>query len=273
MHKALKTNKKNFYYNKETLVMGILNVTPDSFSDGGSYLELENAISQGLKMEAEGAHIIDVGGESTRPGHIKISEKEEIARITPIISALSDKLTIPISIDTYKSNVAQAAFEAGASIINDVWGAKYDPRIAEVAAHYNAPIILMHNRSNQDYIDLIPDMLEDMKESIRIAKEKGVSDEQIILDPGVGFAKSYEGNLEVIRNLEHFSTLGYPVLLGTSRKSFIGHAVDLPVTQRDEATGATSCYGVSKGVNIVRVHNVEMNVRLLRMMDIILGKP
>ncbi|RCW63025.1 dihydropteroate synthase [Saliterribacillus persicus] len=272
MHKALKTNKKNFYYNKETLVMGILNVTPDSFSDGGSYLELENAISQGLKMEAEGAHIIDVGGESTRPGHIKISEKEEIARITPIISALSNKLTIPISIDTYKSNVAQAALEAGASIINDVWGAKYDPRIAEVAAHFNAPIILMHNRSNQDYIDLIPDMLEDLKESIRIAKEKGVSDEQIILDPGVGFAKSYEGNLEVIRNLEHFSTLGYPVLLGTSRKSFIGHAVDLPVTQRDEATGATSCYGVSKGVNIVRVHNVEMNVRLVRMMDIILGK-
>ncbi|THE11487.1 dihydropteroate synthase [Bacillus timonensis] len=259
-------------FSKKTMIMGILNITPDSFSDGGSYFDLEAAIAHAKKMVNDGSDIIDVGGESTRPGYERLSDEEEIARVVPIIKALVKEVHVPISIDTYKSEVAKQAIEAGAHIINDIWGAKADPKMAEVAAAYHVPIILMHNRDNKNYTNLIDDMIVDLKESVEIAKAAGVKDENIILDPGVGFAKTFEDNIETIRQLDRFSELGYPILLGTSRKSFIGHIFDLPPQDRDEATGATTCLGIQKGCDIVRIHNVKMNARLAKMMDVLVGK-
>ncbi|MCC3359094.1 dihydropteroate synthase [Bacillus sp. REN16] len=259
-------------FSKKTMIMGILNITPDSFSDGGSYFDLDAAIHHAKGMVKDGADIIDVGGESTRPGHEKVSDEEEIARVVPVIKALVKEVHVPISIDTYKSEVAKQAVEAGAHIINDIWGAKADLKMAEVAATYNVPIILMHNRDNKNYTNLIEDMIVDLNESIKIVKTAGVKDENIILDPGVGFAKTFEGNIETIRHLDRFTELGYPVLLGTSRKSFIGQIFDLPPQERDEATGATTCVGIQKGCDIVRVHNVKVNARLAKMMDVLAGK-
>nr|WP_309101594.1 dihydropteroate synthase [Fredinandcohnia onubensis] len=259
-------------FSKKTMIMGILNITPDSFSDGGSYIDLDAAIRHAKEMVENGADIIDVGGESTRPGHERISDEAEIARVVPIIQALVKEVHVPISIDTYKSEVAKQAIEAGAHIINDIWGAKADPKMAEVAATYQVPIILMHNRDNKNYKNLIDDMIVDLKESIKIVKAAGVKDENIIIDPGVGFAKTFEGNIETIRQLDKFSDLGYPILLGTSRKSFIGKIFDLPPKERDEATGATTCLGIQKGCDIVRVHNVRVNARLAKMMDVLVGK-
>lgn len=234
--------------NEKTLIMGILNVTPDSFSDGGSYNEVDAAVRHAKEMRDEGAHIIDIGGESTRPGFAKVSVEEEIKRVVPMIQAVSKEVKLPISIDTYKAEVAKQAIEAGAHIINDIWGAKAEPKIAEVAAHYDVPIILMHNRDNMNYRNLMADMIADLYDSIKIAKDAGVRDENIILDPGIGFAKTPEQNLEAMRNLEQLNVLGYPVLLGTSRKSFIGHVLDLPVEERLEGTGATVCLGIEKGL-------------------------
>ncbi len=259
-------------FSKKTMIMGILNITPDSFSDGGSYVDLNAAIKHAREMVEDGADIIDVGGESTRPGHERISDEEEIARVVPVIKALVKEVNVPISIDTYKSEVAKQAIEAGAHIINDIWGAKADPKMAEVAATYHVPIILMHNRDNKNYSNLIDDMIIDLKESIEIVRKAGVKDENIILDPGVGFAKTFEDNIETIRQLDRFYELGYPVLLGTSRKTFIGNVFDLPPTERDEGTGATTCIGIQKGCDIVRVHNVKMNARLAKMMDVLVGK-
>ncbi|MDC3417907.1 dihydropteroate synthase [Aquibacillus salsiterrae] len=268
----LKTKEKTFDLDEKTLVMGILNVTPDSFSDGGSYNEIEQAVKQAIEMEQAGADIIDVGGESTRPGFTPVSQEEEVNRVVPIIKALKETIKIPISIDTYKAETAKQAVEAGASIINDVWGAKKEPNIARIAAAYDVPIILMHNRDNQTYSSIMEDMKQDLQESIKIAREAGVKQSNIILDPGIGFAKTVEDNLYVMRNLEQITDLGYPVLLGTSRKSMIGHVLNLPVNQRDEGTGATVCYGITKGVSIVRVHHVESIVRMTKMMDAMIGK-
>ncbi|KGX83795.1 dihydropteroate synthase [Pontibacillus marinus] len=272
MEHYLQTSVKSYDLQKQTLVMGILNVTPDSFSDGGQFNELEAAIEQAKEMEANGAHIIDVGGESTRPGHEPVSAEDELKRVLPIIRKLKQAVNIPISIDTYKAEVAQQAIEAGASIINDVWGAKYDPEMANVAAAYQVPIILMHNRDNREYKDLLQDMKEDLKESVRIVKEAGVKDHNIFLDPGVGFAKSMKDNLFVMQHLDAFNELGYPILLGTSRKRFIGHVLDLPVEERMEGTGATVCLGVQKGADIVRVHDVQPIARMVKMMDAMIGK-
>lgn len=252
--------------------MGILNITPDSFSDGGSYVDLDAAIKHAKEMVEDGADIIDIGGESTRPGYERISDEEEVARVVPIIKALVKEVHVPLSIDTYKSEVAKQAIEAGAHIINDIWGAKADLKMAEVAATYGVPIILMHNRDNKNYKKLIEDMIADLEESIQIAKDAGVKDHNIILDPGVGFAKTFENNIETMRQLDRFKELGYPILLGTSRKSFIGKIFDLPPTERDEATGATTCHGIQKGCDIVRVHNVKLNARLAKMMDVLVGK-
>ncbi|MFT4416007.1 dihydropteroate synthase [Fredinandcohnia humi] len=259
-------------FQKKTMIMGILNITPDSFSDGGSYLDLDAAVAHAKEMVKDGADIIDVGGESTRPGHDRISDEEEISRVVPIIRALSKEVPIPISIDTYKSKVAKKAIEAGAHIINDIWGAKADPNMAKVAADYQVPIILMHNRDNKNYSNLIEDMIIDLQESIEIVRAAGVKDENIILDPGVGFAKTFEDNIETIRHLDRFAALGYPLLLGTSRKSFIGQIFDLPPKERMEGTGATTCYGIQKGCDIVRVHDVLENARLAKMMDVLVGK-
>lgn len=263
----LKTSTRTYELMKHTHVMGILNTTPDSFSDGGKYTSIEQAVNQAIRMESLGADIIDIGGESTRPDHESVSLEEELDRVIPAIKAIKDKVNIPISIDTYKAETARRALEAGAEIINDIWGAKKDPDIAAVAAEYNAPIILMHNRTNMNYKSLIEDMKKDLHESIDIALKHGVEKENIILDPGIGFAKTVQDNIAVMSQLEKFTSLGYPLLLGTSRKSFIGEILDVPANQRDNGTGATTCLGITKGVHIVRVHNVKLHVELVKMMD------
>ncbi|WP_233879991.1 dihydropteroate synthase [Virgibacillus halodenitrificans] len=263
----LKMKRKELDLSARTHIMGILNVTPDSFSDGGSYDSKEKAIQQAIKMEEDGADIIDIGGESTRPNHQPVSLEEEIDRVIPIIKAIREYTNLPISIDTYKAETAKQAIEAGADIINDIWGAKREPEIARVAAQYNVPIILMHNRSNKNYTSLIHDMKRDLKESIDIASDAGVQEDKIVLDPGVGFAKTAEDNLIVMNQLEQFVRMGYPVLLATSRKRFIGGVLDLPAEERDIGTGATTCLGITKGVQMVRVHNVKVNVELAKMMD------
>ncbi|MFC4558577.1 dihydropteroate synthase [Virgibacillus kekensis] len=268
----LTTKSSTYDLSARTHIMGILNVTPDSFSDGGSYTTIERAVDQAIEMEKQGADFIDIGGESTRPDHDPVSLEEELNRVLPAIRAVKEKVNIPISIDTYKAETARQAVEAGADIINDVWGAKKEPEIAEVAAACNVPIILMHNRPDKNYTSLIDDMKKDLQESINIALEAGVPKQNIILDPGVGFAKTSQDNLVVMNNLEKFNDLGYPVLLGTSRKSFIGKVLDVPPADRDNGTGATTCLGIAKGMQIVRVHNVKLNVELAKMMDAMLGK-
>ncbi|WMJ80907.1 dihydropteroate synthase [Clostridium sp. MB40-C1] len=258
---------KQFNFGERTYIMGILNVTPDSFSDGGRYNNIEAAVIHAKKMIQEGADIIDIGGESTRPGHIFVPEDEEVKRVVPIIKALSNEINVPISIDTYKAQVAREAVKAGASLINDIWGFKKDKEIAKVAAEYKVACCLMHNREDKNYNNIIEDMLEDLKESIDIALKAGVEKDKIIIDPGIGFAKTYEDNLKVMKNLEKFNVLGYPVLLGTSRKSMIGFALDLPTDERLEGTIATTVIGITKGCDFVRVHDVKENKRASIMTD------
>jgi dihydropteroate synthase len=261
-----------FDFHKETIVMGILNATPDSFSDGGRFNAVEEAVIHAKKMVADGAKIIDVGGESTRPGHAAVSEEEEISRVIPVIEALVREVDVAISIDTYKAKVAEAAILAGAHIINDVWGAKREPEIAEVAARLGVPIILMHNRDNTEYANFIPDVCKELEESVQIAKDAGVPDEQIWLDPGIGFGKTTEQNIWMMRHLEEVMEMGYPVLLGTSRKSMIGNILNLPVEERLEGTAATVSFGIMQGCHIMRVHDVKEIVRTVRMMDVLTGK-
>ncbi|MEC2310764.1 dihydropteroate synthase [Bacillus atrophaeus] len=270
--KMLHAKHHKLSWKEKTLVMGILNVTPDSFSDGGKYDNTDMALRHAIQMIDDGAHIIDIGGESTRPGAEYVSEDEELSRVIPAIERITSELDVPISIDTYKAAVADEAVKAGASIINDIWGAKAEPEMAAVAAAHKVPIVLMHNRSERNYDDLIPDMLADLMESVKIAKEAGVEDKHIILDPGIGFAKTYHDNLAVMNKLEIFSGLGYPVLLGTSRKKFIGRVLDLPPEERAEGTGATVCLGIQKGCDIVRVHDVKQIARMAKMMDAMLNK-
>ncbi|MEH7180030.1 dihydropteroate synthase [Neobacillus vireti] len=259
-------------FDKKTIIMGILNATPDSFSDGGKYNNLEIAVARAKEMVENGADIIDIGGESTRPGYTLISEEEEIERVVPVIEAISKEVRVPISIDTYKAKVAQKAVEAGAHIINDIWGAKADERMAAVAAEYKVPIILMHNRHDRNYSYFIRDVLNDLYESIAMVKQAGVQDDQIILDPGIGFAKDLNENILMMQHLDTLTALGYPVLLGTSKKSMIGQALDLPVEERMEGTGATVCYGIQKGCQIIRIHDVREMSRMARMMDVLMGK-
>lgn len=260
-------------FSLETVVMGILNVTPDSFSDGGKYSQTDAALLRASEMLRDGAKIIDIGGESTRPGHTPVSLEEELVRTIPVIEVLSKELDCAISIDTYKAAVAEEAMKAGAHIINDVWGAKREPRIADVAKRYDAPLILMHNRERAVYDGNFEDeLLIDIEESIEIARNAGVAEHNIWLDPGIGFAKDLSENIEAMQSLDRFSALGYPVLLGTSRKSLIGKVLDLPVDERMEGTGATVCYGIEHGCHIVRVHDVKAIARMVRMMDVLTGK-
>ena len=270
--KPLVLNGITLDYTKETFIMGILNVTPDSFSDGGKYNSVEAALEQAKKMVADGAKIIDVGGESTRPGYERISEEEEIARVVPVIEALVREVPAIISIDTYKSAVARAAIEAGAHMINDIWGAKADPEMALVAAYYHVPIILMHNRTNQIYKNYWNDFKSDIEESISIVKKVGVPDEHIILDPGIGFVKNLEQSIETMQRLDELSAMGYPVLLATSRKRMIGSILNLPVDERVEGTAATCAFGVMKGCHLMRVHDVKEVARTVKVMDALVGK-
>lgn len=266
----MRIGTKDFPSGRRTYVMGILNVTPDSFSDGGKYTDTMLAVAQADRMIAAGADLIDVGGESTRPGHVKISEEEEIRRVVPVIRELKRRFDVPISIDTYKSAVAEAALDAGADLLNDIWGFRADERMAELAAEYQVPVCLMHNRDNTEYKNFMKEVVEDLKESLAIAERHNIRKENIMLDPGVGFGKTYEQNLIILNHLEDIVALGYPVLLGTSRKSVIGNTLDLPVTEREEGTIATSVIGAMKGCGYVRVHDVEKNVRALRMTEAVL---
>ncbi|UIO42751.1 dihydropteroate synthase [Brevibacillus brevis] len=255
---------------ERTLVMGILNVTPDSFSDGGRYVDVEAALAQARAMVEAGADLIDIGGESTRPGSEAVDEATELDRVLPVIRMLSQELSVPLSIDTYKASVAERAIMEGAHIINDVWGAKRDPRMADVAARLDVPIILMHNREDTDYHDFFPNYIKDLRESVQIALQAGVKQERIILDPGIGFVRTVEQNLETMRRLDDLVGLGYPVLLATSRKRMIGHVLDLPVDERVEGTAATVALGAAKGCHMVRVHDVKEMKRVTKMMDAML---
>lgn len=267
----MKIGNKEFKIGERTFVMGILNITPDSFSDGGKFNEIECAVNRAKKMVEEGADIIDIGGESTRPNADFISEEEEINRVVPIIRAIKEAIDITISIDTYKSKTAEEAIKAGADIINDVWGFKKDKKMAIVANKYEVPCILMHNRVDKPYKDVMIDVVSDLEESIEIALNAGVKKENIMLDPGIGFAKTYEENLIVMNSLEDIVEMGYPVLLGTSRKSMIGTALNLTADERVEGTVATTVMGIMKGCQLIRVHDVLENKRACIMTDTILG--
>ena len=263
--------RREFDTEHNTYIMGILNVTPDSFSDGGRFDKMDAALLHAEKMIKEGADILDVGGESTRPGHVQITDEEEIARVVPVIEKLKKEFDVPISIDTYKSAVAEVAVCAGADLVNDIWGLKYDKNMAEVIAKSGAACCLMHNREKAEYNSFVEDVLDDLRETIAIAKKTGIADDKIILDPGVGFAKSYEQNLIITNNVDRLNELGYPVLLGTSRKSMIGLTLDLPSDQRVEGTVATSVIGVMKGCRFVRVHDVLENKRAILMTEAIIN--
>lgn len=268
----MKIGNREFDTKRHTYVMGILNVTPDSFSDGGCWNQMDAALRHTEDMIANGADIIDIGGESTRPGYTMISDEEEILRVVPVIEKVKERFDIPVSLDTYKSGVAKAGIAAGADLINDIWGLKYDDRMAEVIAESKAACCLMHNRKEAVYTDFMEDMITDLQETLELADRAGISRDRIILDPGVGFAKTYENNLEAINRLEMLHRLGLPILLGTSRKSVIALTLDLPKDQRVEGTLATTVLGVLKGAGFVRVHDVKENVRVIKMTEAIIGR-
>lgn len=272
MGKAITCGPYTLEYEKKTIIMGVLNVTPDSFSDGGKFNMLDKAIEHAEEMVANGADMIDIGGESTRPGHTPITAEEELERVIPAVKSISKHVHVPISVDSFKAEVIKQSLDAGAHIINDIWAAKADDQMAKVAAEYNVPIILMHNRPDRNYEDFMRDVMNDLYESILLVKAAGVKDENIILDPGIGFAKGYEEDIEMMRNLDKLVGTGYPVLLATSRKRMIGQTLDLPVNERVEGTGATVCYGIQKGCQMVRVHDVKEISRMVKMMDVLMGK-
>lgn len=259
----------------KTHVMGILNVTPDSFSDGGLFYESERAVEHGLKMVEEGADIIDIGGESTRPGSEPVSEEEEIKRVVPVIKKLVSQIKVPISIDTYKSRVARAALDAGASIVNDISGLRFDPDMKKVVAEYKVPVVVMHIKGTPKtmqmaptYEALIPEIMDYLREGIMMAKEAGIPEDLIIIDPGIGFGKTFEHNLEIINRLREFTYLEKPILIGPSRKAFIGKILgDVPPGMRLEGTLAAVAISAYKGANIVRVHDVPEAVKVLRVVD------
>ncbi len=289
---GLKIGKHNLVWGKRTYVMGILNLTPDSFSGDGLLQPhadaLATAMEQARRFAAAGVDILDVGGESTRPGAQTIGLEEELQRVAPVVGAITAELDVLISIDTYKSEVAEAALQAGAHMVNDVWGFKVDPNLAQVAARHEAPVILMHNRSSWanaeiqsrlggryvgvPYDDLITDIRRELMESVAIARQAGIPDGHIILDPGIGFGKTVQQNLELLDRLGEIRDLGFPVLLGPSRKSFIGYTLDLPPDQRMEGTAAAVAVGIARGADIVRVHDVEPLLRVVRMTDAIVRR-
>ncbi|RZT02700.1 dihydropteroate synthase [Cuneatibacter caecimuris] len=261
----MKIGNREFDLKRGAYIMGILNVTPDSFSDGGKWNSREMALSHARQMAEEGADLIDVGGESTRPGHSPVSAEEELERVVPVIRLLKQELDIPVSVDTFKAEVAEAALEAGADMVNDIWGLKADPDMAAVIAAGNVPCCLMHNRKEAVYQSYLQEVKTDLEESLETARKAGIKEDRIILDPGIGFGKTLEQNLCLMNHLEELCALGFPVLLGTSRKSMIGLTLDLPVTEREEGTLATTVMGLMKGCRIFRVHDVKKNRRAMLM--------
>lgn len=257
-----------FEYGKRTYIMGILNVTPDSFSDGGDFTNVDIAVKHAKDMIKEGADIIDLGGESTRPGHKFVSADEEIKRIVPVIKKLKEEIKVPISIDTYKAEVAEEALKLGVDMINDVWGLTYDENMAEVIGKYDAHVCIMHNQDGTEYDkDIMIAIKEFLQNSIDKALKAGVKKEKIVLDPGIGFGKTFEQNIEVLHRLGELQDLGYPVLLGTSRKSVLGKIVDVPPKERVAPTVATTVLGIRDGVDIVRVHDVKENLQAAMVAD------
>ena len=262
-------------YGKRTYIMGILNVTPDSFSDGGDFDSVEKALKHAKEMVEEGADMIDIGGESTRPGHIYpghtyVDSEEEIRRVVPVIKALKKEISLPMSIDTYKADVAEEALKLGVEMVNDVWGLRKDANMANVIAKYDAEVCIMHNQDGTEYDkDIMEAIKYFLNESIKMALDAGVKKEKIVLDPGIGFGKTFEQNLDVLRRLGELRDLGYPILLGTSRKSVIGNVLHLEPKDRVEGTVATTVLGVRDGVDIVRVHDVTENLRAAKMADAI----
>ena len=267
----MKIGNRTFDTAHQTYIMGILNVTPDSFSDGGQFQQRDAALRRAEQMLRQGADILDIGGESTRPGHTVIPEQEEIDRVAPVIEAVKARLDVPVSVDTYKSAVAEAALQAGADLVNDIWGFQKDPRMAELTARYDAACCLMHNRTEPVYENLLQDMVEDLRRSVQIARSAGIADDRIMVDPGVGFGKTYEMNLTVLHHLSALHALQLPVLLGASRKSVIGLTLDLPTDQRLEGTLVTTVMAVLQGCAFVRVHDVEENRRAIAMAEAILA--
>lgn len=269
----MRIGNKEFDLEHETYIMGILNVTPDSFSDGGKWSDMDKTLKHVENMINDGVAIIDIGGESTRPGYVKVTEEEEVLRIIPYIERIKTEFEVPVSVDTYKAAVAERAIKSGADMINDIWGFKADARMAAVAAKYDVPCCIMHNRDieKRPYVNFIEDVLKDIKGCINIGLSAGVKRDKIIIDPGIGFGKTLEDNLVLMKNLEELKRLGYPVLLGTSRKSMIGLTLNLPVEERLEGTIATTVMGIMKGCSIIRVHDVKENYRAMRMTKAILN--
>ncbi len=263
----MKIGNRDFDTKNNTYIMGILNVTPDSFSDGGKWNTIDKALKHTEDMISEGADIIDIGGESTRPGYERVTKEEEIERVVPYIEAVKKNFDIPVSIDTYKALVAQEAVKAGADLINDIWGFKGDKDMAYAAAKYQVPCCIMHNRDLKinPYRDFLEDVVSDLQESIDIGLKAGVKLENLITDPGVGFGKTLENNLAIMNNLEILHRLKCPILLGTSRKSMIGLTLNLPVNERTEGTVVTTVMAVMKGCGFVRVHDVKENYRAVKM--------
>jgi dihydropteroate synthase len=273
-HYTMRCRKRTFTLGKQTLLMGVLNVTPDSFSDGGLFFTKENAIARGLRMVEEGADFIDIGGESTRPGSKPLGLDEELRRVIPVIESLIKAVDVPISIDTYKSTVANKAIEAGAQIINDISGLRFDPSLSQVAAKEDVPLVLMHIRGNPEtmqknihYESLFSEIIQYLKKSIQRAESAGVDPEQIIIDPGIGFGKTVEDNLLILKNLQEFKILGKPLLLGTSRKSFIGKILDADVTERLEGTLSSIVIGALNGAHIIRCHDVLQAKKAIAIAD------
>ncbi len=255
-------------FGKRTYIMGILNVTPDSFSDGGDFTDLEEAIHHAKEMVSDGADIIDIGGESTRPGAAFVNSEVELERVLPVLKRLVKEIKVPISVDTYKASVARKVLEAGAHIINDIWGLQKDPEIANVIAEYEVPVIIMHNRIDTEYKnDIMEEIVTFFNQSISIALNAGIKANNIILDPGIGFGKTLEQNIIVMKRLGELNDLGYPILLGTSRKSLIGKTLNLPPKERVEGTLATTTMGIIQGIDIVRVHDIKENIRVAKFTD------
>ena len=268
---SIKIGGHSFKRHGKTYVMGILNVTPDSFSDGGRWNSVDRVLFHVEEMLRDGMDIVDVGGESTRPGYTEVSDEEETARTAPVIEAIKSRFDVPVSLDTYKSKVAEAGISAGADMINDIWGLKYDENMAAMIARSGLPCCLMHNRREAVYGDFMREVAEDLTETLQLAETAGIIKDKIILDPGVGFGKNYQQNLEIINCLEQLNRFGCPLLLGCSRKSVIGQALNLPVDDRLEGTLVTTVMGVMKGCSFVRVHDVKENSRAVRMAEAILG--
>jgi len=289
---SLKVNATTFLWGQQTYLMGIVNVTPDSFSGDGLLANKQDwvaaAVSQGQAQVTAGAHILDIGGESTRPGSEPVSLDDEMRRVIPVVQALTQSVAVPISVDTYKADVAREALRAGASIVNDVWGLKMDPDMGRVVAKANAPVILMHNRSRPkdavqeaqlggryigvEYNNLLEDIIAELQTSVDLALQAGVLPERIIIDPGFGFGKTVEQNLELLDRLGELKLLGYPILVGPSRKSFVGYTLNLPPDQRLEGTAAAVTLAIDRGSDIVRVHDVAAMTRVARLADAVVRR-